>query len=99
MVQASTLGLSDFHATVILCLSWINNTNTFIYFLLYVQHKSQPGRGHIEMDWASWMEHVQDMLAALILVKVKIAHNNNMFLISSSADPCSRGCGDRGLRH
>jgi hypothetical protein len=40
IVQARTLGLSNFHASIILSLSWINNTNTFIYFLLYVQRKS-----------------------------------------------------------
>jgi hypothetical protein len=35
IVQALTLGLTNYHATIILNLSWINNTNTFIYFILY----------------------------------------------------------------
>ncbi|KAJ7253883.1 hypothetical protein C8J57DRAFT_1658934 [Mycena rebaudengoi] len=39
------------HANIVLSLSWMNNTNTFIYFLLYIQHKSQPGPGQIGMDW------------------------------------------------
>jgi hypothetical protein len=33
MVQARTAGLTNFHATIVLDLSWMNNTNTFIYFL------------------------------------------------------------------
>ncbi|KAJ6582972.1 hypothetical protein DFH09DRAFT_1029403 [Mycena vulgaris] len=45
MVQARTQGLSNFHASIVLSLSWMNNTNTFIYFLLYVQHRSQPSPG------------------------------------------------------
>jgi hypothetical protein len=44
MVEAKTYGLSNFHANIVLYLSWMNNTNTFIYFLLYLQHKSQPRR-------------------------------------------------------
>jgi hypothetical protein len=40
MVEVRTVGLSNFHAAVVLNLSWMNNTNTFIYFLLYVQHKT-----------------------------------------------------------
>ncbi|KAH8809594.1 hypothetical protein DL96DRAFT_1671751 [Flagelloscypha sp. PMI_526] len=44
IVQALTLGLTNFHATIILNLSWMNNTNTFIWFLLYAQHK----------NWSSW---------------------------------------------
>ncbi|KAJ7135748.1 hypothetical protein C8R44DRAFT_608825, partial [Mycena epipterygia] len=31
-------GLTCFHATVILDLSWMNNTSTWIWFLLYAHH-------------------------------------------------------------
>ncbi|KAH8823778.1 hypothetical protein DL96DRAFT_1532133, partial [Flagelloscypha sp. PMI_526] len=37
VVQGVTLGLTNFHATIILNLSWMNNTNTFIWFILLVQ--------------------------------------------------------------
>ncbi|KAH8813939.1 hypothetical protein DL96DRAFT_507756 [Flagelloscypha sp. PMI_526] len=37
IVQARTLGLTNFHAVIILNLSWMNNTNTFIWFLLFTQ--------------------------------------------------------------
>ncbi|KAF5348301.1 hypothetical protein D9756_010536 [Leucocoprinus leucothites] len=38
IIQGSspTIPLSNFHATIILGLSWMNNTNTFIYFLLWL---------------------------------------------------------------
>ncbi|KAF7364262.1 Multiple ankyrin repeats single kh domain [Mycena sanguinolenta] len=37
----------------------MNNTNTFIYFLLYVQHKSQLGPQQIKSDLVSWFNHVR----------------------------------------
>ncbi|KAH8823805.1 hypothetical protein DL96DRAFT_1713178 [Flagelloscypha sp. PMI_526] len=35
IVQVRTEGITIFHTMIILNLSWMNNTNTFIYFLLY----------------------------------------------------------------
>ncbi|KAJ7221107.1 hypothetical protein C8J57DRAFT_1026458, partial [Mycena rebaudengoi] len=60
MVDARTIGLSALHANIILSLSWMNNINTFIYFLLYVQHKSQDGGGRVPRSWSAWMTHVKD---------------------------------------
>ncbi|KAJ7739069.1 hypothetical protein DFH07DRAFT_80421 [Mycena maculata] len=54
MVEARTVGLSNFHAGIVLNLSWMNNTNTFIYFLLYVRRKSQ---GYIPMEFSAWTKH------------------------------------------
>ncbi|KAJ7289448.1 hypothetical protein C8J57DRAFT_1277717 [Mycena rebaudengoi] len=68
MVQKQTLGLSNFHTSVILSLSWMNNTNAFIYFLLYVQHKSQPqeGNNYIPMDISSWVKHLRQRLSGIL---------------------------------
>jgi hypothetical protein len=35
----------------------MNNTNAFIYFLLYVQHKSQLGPQGIKAGLTSWFKH------------------------------------------
>ncbi|KAJ7837917.1 hypothetical protein B0H13DRAFT_1632429 [Mycena leptocephala] len=60
VVEAQTAtGLSNFHASVVLSLSWMNNTNTFIYFLLYVQYKSLADAGRIE-GLSSWIKHIRD---------------------------------------
>ncbi|KAJ6530079.1 ankyrin repeat-containing domain protein [Mycena vulgaris] len=58
MVRARTLGISNFHGSIVLSLSWMNNTNTFIYFLLYVQHKSQPGLRQIQPTLSAWINHL-----------------------------------------
>ncbi|KAG6879261.1 hypothetical protein C0992_004008 [Termitomyces sp. T32_za158] len=39
IIQAHNHGISDYHASIVLDLSWMNNTNLFIYFLLYIYHR------------------------------------------------------------
>jgi hypothetical protein len=59
IVQAHTFFLSSFHASIVLDLSWMNNTNVFIYFLLYIHYKSYPEQGEgIKPKWSSWIEHL-----------------------------------------
>ncbi|KAF9006778.1 hypothetical protein BDZ89DRAFT_1079620 [Hymenopellis radicata] len=42
IIQATTTaGLSDFHAIVVLNLSWMNNTSLFIYLLLFTHHVAE----------------------------------------------------------
>jgi hypothetical protein len=60
MVQALSFNLSAFHTSIVLSLSWMNNTNTFIYFVLYIHHKSDLARGdeRIPPYWYKWISHV-----------------------------------------
>ncbi|KAJ6564655.1 hypothetical protein B0H19DRAFT_942691 [Mycena capillaripes] len=67
-IAEARTGLSNFHASIVLSLSWMNNTNTFIYFLLYVQRKSQPEEGQIPMKLSAWIKHIWDKFLALSLV-------------------------------
>jgi hypothetical protein len=64
VIQSRTFGLSSYHAAIILDLSWMNNTNTFIYFLLYIHHKSDPERREEQIlpRWAAWSKHVWNIL-------------------------------------
>ena len=51
-IQASTLGLTNFHTSIVLSMSWMNNTNVFIYFLLYAARlRNRDG---------SWILHLRD---------------------------------------
>ncbi|KAF8178299.1 hypothetical protein K438DRAFT_1605132, partial [Mycena galopus ATCC 62051] len=61
IIQATTTssngqGLSSFHAAVILDLSWMNNTSTWIWFLLYAHHLTKPKKGEksIPPTWSAW---------------------------------------------
>ncbi|KIY66546.1 hypothetical protein CYLTODRAFT_377592 [Cylindrobasidium torrendii FP15055 ss-10] len=68
--QAHTLGLSVFHASIVLSLSWMNNTNTFIYFLLYVKHKSQANDGDsVEPTFDAWYEYLRKRMHVVLPTK------------------------------
>jgi hypothetical protein len=57
MVEAQKSGLSNYHASIVLSLSWMNNTNTFIYFILYVHHKTQHGADPVKPQFSAWIQH------------------------------------------
>ncbi|KAF6763568.1 hypothetical protein DFP72DRAFT_750251, partial [Ephemerocybe angulata] len=60
IVQAQTLGLTNYHASIVLNMSWMNNTNAFIYFLLYVQYKSQGSNPRrVPPTWSAWARHIR----------------------------------------
>ncbi|KAH6902473.1 hypothetical protein BKA70DRAFT_1435199 [Coprinopsis sp. MPI-PUGE-AT-0042] len=61
IVQAYTLGISNYHANIVLMMSWMNNTNTFVYFILYIHHKI--GEGGVEPTWRAWVKHVKRNLS------------------------------------
>jgi hypothetical protein len=59
VVQAQFFGLSAFHTSIVLSLSWMNNTNTFIYFLLYIHHQSDPEHEQrIRPKLSEWICHI-----------------------------------------
>ncbi|KAH6880252.1 hypothetical protein BKA70DRAFT_1168103, partial [Coprinopsis sp. MPI-PUGE-AT-0042] len=64
IVQARTLGMSNYHANIVLSMSWMNNTNTFVYFILYVHHKIglPEGQGRVGVSWNAWMLHLKERL-------------------------------------
>ncbi|KAJ7862115.1 hypothetical protein B0H14DRAFT_2283987, partial [Mycena olivaceomarginata] len=51
IIQAATLGHTNFVAVIVLNLTWMNNTNAFIFNLLYFRRKSQSG---MPMQFSSW---------------------------------------------
>jgi hypothetical protein len=90
MVQAATFGLYSFHTSIILSLSWMNNTNTFIYFLLYIHHKidSELGDKRVVPRWSAWFYHVLNPFGMRgksakghdAEASSMIDHNNQLFL-------------------
>jgi len=49
--------VTNFHAAVVLDLSWMNNTSTFIWFLLYAHHRSINDMESrvIPATWSGWL--------------------------------------------
>jgi hypothetical protein len=67
IVQANTLGISNYHANIVLMMSWMNNTNAFAYFILYVHHKVglQEGEGRVDATWRAWIKHVRNSFSGM----------------------------------
>lgn len=55
-------GLSSFHAAIILDLSWMNNTSTWIWFLLYIHSRSKADKGRVPPTWKDWIEDLRSTL-------------------------------------
>ncbi|KAJ3518323.1 hypothetical protein NMY22_g13736 [Coprinellus aureogranulatus] len=69
-VQALTSILSNYHAYIVLSMSWMNNTNAFIYFLLYVHYKANlkdgPGHSPVKPEWSAWKTHLKSQLQGFL---------------------------------
>ncbi|KAJ7825009.1 hypothetical protein B0H13DRAFT_1658200 [Mycena leptocephala] len=47
--------ITSYHAAVVLDLSWMNNTGTWIWFILYVHYQSKrDDRPPIKTNWSDW---------------------------------------------
>ncbi|KAJ6496205.1 ankyrin repeat-containing domain protein [Mycena sanguinolenta] len=58
--QAGLRQISNFHAYIVLSLSWMNNTNAFTYFLLYLRYQHERG---LECSWHAWWKHIRSKLS------------------------------------
>ncbi|KAJ7118285.1 armadillo-type protein [Mycena epipterygia] len=73
---ATVPSVTSFHAAVILDLSWMNNTSTWIWFLLYAHHLTKPDKekeGHssnerkpIPAIWSDWTDALLFPLRRLV---------------------------------
>ncbi|KAJ7759657.1 ankyrin repeat-containing domain protein, partial [Mycena metata] len=58
--------ITSYHAAVVLDLSWMNNTSTWIWFTLYVHHRSKRDNQPTGAHWSEWydalLEPVQKLL-------------------------------------
>lgn len=61
IIQVKTQDFSNFHTALILNLSWMNNTSTFIWFLLYVHRRTKP-YPTMPVTWDDWMERAKSLL-------------------------------------
>jgi hypothetical protein len=50
--------INGFDAAIVLNLSWMNNTSTFIWFLLYVHQQSKSKIKRIPATFADWTNHL-----------------------------------------
>ncbi|KAF8513841.1 hypothetical protein BU17DRAFT_20728, partial [Hysterangium stoloniferum] len=46
--------ISSFHAAIVLDLSWMNNTSTWIWFILYAHQRSTIDYKPTDPTWSAW---------------------------------------------
>ncbi|KAH8813822.1 hypothetical protein DL96DRAFT_1625471 [Flagelloscypha sp. PMI_526] len=54
IIEAVTQELSPIHAAIIMNLSCMNNTNLFIYLLLFIHHRAGPHLEDFRIYWVHW---------------------------------------------
>ncbi|KAJ6492375.1 hypothetical protein DFH09DRAFT_947545, partial [Mycena vulgaris] len=55
--------ITSYHAAVVLDLSWMNNTSTWIWFILYVHYQSKrDDRPPIKANWSEWRDALLEPL-------------------------------------
>ncbi|KAJ6524631.1 hypothetical protein DFH09DRAFT_937142, partial [Mycena vulgaris] len=54
--------ITNYHAAVVLDLSWMNNTSTWIWFILYVHHRSKRDGRPTAATWREWCDALLEPL-------------------------------------
>ncbi|KAH6902347.1 hypothetical protein BKA70DRAFT_670056 [Coprinopsis sp. MPI-PUGE-AT-0042] len=72
IVQARTMGMTNYHANIVLAMSWMNNTNAFVYCILYIHHKIglPEGKGRVDVGWKAWMRHMKEKITRIRLTSL-----------------------------
>ncbi|KAJ7719535.1 hypothetical protein B0H14DRAFT_3521251 [Mycena olivaceomarginata] len=58
--------ITSYHAAVVLDLSWMNNTSTWIWFILYVHHRSKHDKDRTEATWGKWRDALLEPVRELL---------------------------------
>ncbi|KAJ7720937.1 hypothetical protein B0H16DRAFT_1896699 [Mycena metata] len=58
--------ITSYHAAVVLDLSWMNNTSTWIWFILYVHHRSKHDDQPAGANWSEWHHALLEPLRELL---------------------------------
>ncbi|KAJ7456019.1 hypothetical protein B0H11DRAFT_231656 [Mycena galericulata] len=58
--------ITSYHAAVVLDLSWMNNTSTWIWFILYVHYQSKRDDQPTGAHWSEWRDTLLAPLAELL---------------------------------
>ncbi|KAJ7884224.1 hypothetical protein B0H13DRAFT_1628790, partial [Mycena leptocephala] len=66
IVQAKSGGnnptITNYHAAIVLDLSWINNTSTWIWFILFVHNRTKNNTKPVPATWWEWYRILREPL-------------------------------------
>ncbi|KAJ7800004.1 hypothetical protein B0H14DRAFT_3885835 [Mycena olivaceomarginata] len=58
--------ITSYHAAVVLDLSWMNNTSTWIWFILYAHHRSKRDDHPTGANWSEWRDALLEPVRELL---------------------------------
>ncbi|KAJ7787375.1 hypothetical protein B0H14DRAFT_2537493 [Mycena olivaceomarginata] len=58
--------ITSYHAAVVLDLSWMNNTSTWIWFILYAHHRSKRDDQPTGANWSEWRDTLLEPVRELL---------------------------------
>ncbi|KAJ7840496.1 hypothetical protein B0H14DRAFT_1057931 [Mycena olivaceomarginata] len=58
--------ITPYHAAVVLDLSWMNNTSTWIWFILYAHHRSKRDDQPTGANWSEWCDALLEPVRKLL---------------------------------
>jgi hypothetical protein len=63
--------ITSYHAAVVLDLSWMNNTSTWIWFILYAHHRSKRDDHPTGANWSEWRDALLEPVRELLGTRAK----------------------------
>ncbi|KAJ6558341.1 hypothetical protein B0H19DRAFT_1070864 [Mycena capillaripes] len=58
--------ITSYHAAVVLDLSWMNNTSTWIWFILYVHYRTKRDDRRAGANWSDWRDALLEPVQRLL---------------------------------
>ncbi|KAJ7840531.1 hypothetical protein B0H14DRAFT_1058430 [Mycena olivaceomarginata] len=58
--------ITPYHAAVVLDLSWMNNTSTWIWFILYAHHRTKRDDQPTAANWSEWRDALLEPVRELL---------------------------------
>ncbi|KAJ6505791.1 hypothetical protein C8R47DRAFT_1102439 [Mycena vitilis] len=82
IVQAKSGGhnptITNYHAAIVLDLSWINNTSTWIWFILYVHNRTKNKIECVPATWREWVQILREPLVELFTAPSGTDHDTSL---------------------
>jgi hypothetical protein len=77
--STTSTSITNFHAAIVLDLSWMNNTSTFIWFLLYAHHRSKASSDNevIPATLSDWSKALLSPVNHLVTGKGKASRDQD----------------------
>lgn len=72
LAAGSPPSVSNYHAYIVLSLSWLNNTSTWIWFILHVHAQSTATYKPVDATWKAWLTFFWNSVNGLLSTDINV---------------------------